>query len=87
MKYGKQELSTRVDIPFYTKAGYQQYPAETLKKNPNKQYLGYGYYHNLRYSFHYRDQIYAGITAERMQENLSLPDKIKKVMIFIHYTC
>lgn len=65
LKYGKQELSTRVDIPFYTKAGYQQYPAETLKKNPNKQYLGYGYYHNLRYSFHYRDQIYAGITAEK----------------------
>lgn len=30
LKYGKQELSTRVDIPFYTKAGYQQYPAETL---------------------------------------------------------
>lgn len=82
LKYGKQELSTRVDIPFYTKAGYQQYPAETLKKNPNKQYLGYGYYHNLRYSFHYRDQIYAGITAEK-----ALPDKIKKVMIFIHYTC
>lgn len=27
--------------------------------------MGYGYYHNLRYSFHYRDQIYAGITAEK----------------------
>lgn len=65
LKYGKQELSTRVDIPFYTKAGYKEYSAETLKKNPNKKYLGYGYYHNLRYSFHYRDQIYAGITMEK----------------------
>lgn len=43
LKYGKQELSTRVDIPFYTKAGYREYPAEILKKNPNKSYLGYGY--------------------------------------------
>lgn len=40
-------------------------PGRNFKKNPNKQYLGYGYYHNLRYSFHYRDQIYAGITAEK----------------------
>lgn len=65
LKYGKQELSTRVDIPFYTKAGYKKYPAEIMKKNPNKSYLGYGYYHNLRYCFHYSDRIYAGITAEK----------------------
>ena len=44
-KRQKQELSTRVDIPFYTKAGYQQYSAETLKKNPNKQYLGLSLIH------------------------------------------
>ena len=25
MKYGKQELSTRLDIPFYTRAGYQPF--------------------------------------------------------------
>lgn len=65
LKYGKQELSTRVDIPLYTKEGYKIHSAEALEKNPNKQYLGYGYYHNLRYSFRYRDQIYAGITAEK----------------------
>lgn len=65
LKYGKQELSTRVDIPFYTKEGYKIHSAEALEKNPNKQYLGYGYYHNLRYSFRYRDQIYAGFTAEK----------------------
>lgn len=65
MKYGKQELSTRVDIPFYVKAGYKQYSAEVLKKNPNKMYLGYGYYNNLRYRFHYRDKIEFGVTAEK----------------------
>lgn len=65
LKYSKQELSTRVDIPLYTKDGYKMHSAEALKKNPNKQYLGYGYYHNLRYSFRYRNQIYAGVTAEK----------------------
>lgn len=53
VKYGKHELSTRVDIPFYTKAGYRS------------KYLGYGFYNNVRYSFRYSDHIYIGITAEK----------------------
>ena len=53
LKYGKQELVTRFDIPFYTKKGY------------NTHYLGYGFYHNIRYSFRYADKVYAGITAEK----------------------
>lgn len=74
-------------IFLYNEGRVSTVPAETLKKNPNKQYLGYGYYHNLRYSFHYRDQIYAGITAEKDAGEPFFTDKIKKVMIFIHYTC
>ncbi len=64
LKDGRQALCARLDVPFYAKAGYKDYPAEVLKKNPNKQYMGYGYYHNLRYSFHYKDKVYAGIVAE-----------------------
>ena len=30
LKYGKQELSTRVDIPFYTRAGYQPFTFITM---------------------------------------------------------
>ena len=55
LKYGKQELSTRVDIPVYTKAGYQ-------KENG---YRGYSFYTNLRYSFRYSDKVYWGLTAEK----------------------
>ena len=55
LKYGKQELSTRVDIPVYTKVGYQ-------KENG---YRGYSFYTNLRYSFRYSDQVYWGVTAEK----------------------
>ena len=39
-KYGKHELSTRVDIPFYTRAGYQPYTSAYIQENPNKRYLG-----------------------------------------------
>ena len=39
LKYGKQELSTRLDIPFYTRAGYQPYTSEYIQENPNKRYL------------------------------------------------
>ncbi len=53
LKYGKHELSTRVDIPFYTKAGYRN------------KYLGYGFYHNVRYNFRYGNHIDIGITAEK----------------------
>ena len=55
LKYGKQELSTRVDIPVYTKVGY-------LKENG---YLGSSFYNNLRYSFRYSDKVYWGLTAEK----------------------
>ena len=55
LKYGKQELSTRVDIPVYTKAGYR-------KENG---YRGYSFYNNLRYSFRYSDKVYVGLTAEK----------------------
>ena len=55
LKYGKQELSTRVDIPVYTKVGYQ-------KENG---YLGFSFYTNLRYSFRYSDKVYWGLTVEK----------------------
>lgn len=52
-KYGKNELIARFDIPFYRRKGYE------------KEYLGPSNYHSMRYAFHYKDNIYAGITAEK----------------------
>lgn len=52
-KYGKQELLTRVDIPFYTRKGYE------------KTYLGPSLYHSLRYGFRYREQLHVGFSAEK----------------------
>ena len=65
LKYGKQELSTRVDIPFYTRAGYQPFTSAYLQENPNKRYLGPAFYHHVRYQFRYSDKVYVGLTAEK----------------------
>ncbi|MDR3118996.1 MAG: helix-hairpin-helix domain-containing protein [Mediterranea sp.] len=51
--YGKNEVLTRVDIPFYRRNGY------------STSYLGPPLYNSLRYGFRYKDRIYAGITAEK----------------------
>ena len=45
-KYNKQELLTRLDIPFNMKAGYADYDKETLAESPNKRYYGSPFYHN-----------------------------------------
>lgn len=53
LKYGKNEVLTRLDIPFYKRKGYET------------SYLGPAVYHSFRYAFRYKDQIYAGVTAEK----------------------
>ncbi len=54
LKYGKHELLTRLDIPLYRKEGYR-----------NKRYAGSSFYHSLRYGFHYKEQLYFGLSAEK----------------------
>lgn len=58
-RYGKQEALTRLDIPFYKRKAYKE-----TEKIQNR-YWGPPQYHSLRYSFRYKDNVYAGITAEK----------------------
>lgn len=53
LKYGKHQALTRLDVPFYTRKGYE------------KNYLGPSLYHSLRYSFHYSDYLQVGVTGEK----------------------
>ncbi|NDV65454.1 helix-hairpin-helix domain-containing protein [Bacteroides sp. 224] len=53
LRYGKNEVLTRFDIPFYERKGYR------------KEYLGPAIYNSLRYSFRYKDHLYTGFTAEK----------------------
>ena len=52
-KYGKNEVLTRMDIPFYKRKGYEH------------TYLGPSVYNSVKYAFRYRDQLYAGFVAEK----------------------
>ena len=52
-RYGKNEVLTRLDIPFYKRKGYEH------------TYLGPSVYNSVKYTFRYRDQLYAGGIAEK----------------------
>ena len=52
-RYGKNEVLTRLDIPFYKRNGYEH------------TYLGPSVYNSVKYTFRYRDQLYAGGVAEK----------------------
>ena len=52
MKYNRQELTTRVDIPLNQKAGYADYPENVLVDSPNKKYYGSSFYNKKGYDFY-----------------------------------
>ena len=52
-RYGKNEVLTRLDIPFYKRKGYEH------------TYLGPSVYNSVKYTFRYSDQLYAGGVAEK----------------------
>ena len=52
-KYGRNEVLTRMDIPFYKRKGYEH------------TYLGPAVYNSVKYSFRYSDRLYAGVVAEK----------------------
>ena len=52
-RYVKNEVLTRLDIPFYKRKGYEH------------TYLGPSVYNSVKYTFRYRDQLYAGGVAEK----------------------
>ena len=65
LKYGQNEFVWRSDIPFYKRAGYEEYPAEVLERSPNKVYRGDRYYHSLRYSFSDMNHLFVGLNMEK----------------------
>lgn len=67
LKYGKNELFFRVDKGLESKEGYQFMPEEDSKSDESnsKKYMGNELYNSLKYSFHYKDRIQFGLTAEK----------------------
>lgn len=64
-KQGKNEWSGRFDRTLEQKAGFASTSNDSLAIAKNKKYIGDANYYAMRYSFRYRDQIHAGITAEK----------------------
>lgn len=65
LRYSRNELTLRGDIPFYEKAGYHDYPDSILTRYPNRKYVGDRYYRSLRYSFSSLNHIEAGLNIEK----------------------
>ncbi len=64
LRHGEHEAVGRMDIPFYYRKGYYQYPPDVLEKYPNRRYLGGRFYHSLRYQYTYGTRLSAGVVME-----------------------
>ena len=65
LKYGRNELVARMDIPLYTRDGFRYHSPEELERYPNRAYKGGKLSNNLRYSFNWHNRIRFGITADK----------------------
>ena len=62
---GRSELSSRLDIPLYQRAGYAPRTQSQLNVAPSRYYMGNALYHNLRYSYRYGTRLSWGISTEK----------------------
>lgn len=62
---GRSELSTRLDIPLYQRAGYAERTQSQLDASPSRYYMGNALYHNLRYTYRYGTRLSWGVSAEK----------------------
>lgn len=61
---GRSELSSRIDIPLYSRAGHATHTQAALDAAPSRYYMGNGLYHNIRYNYRYDTRLSWGISAE-----------------------
>ena len=65
LRYGRNEMVLRIDIPLYKRDGFCYHSPDELKRYPNRAYLGNRLSHSLRYSFNWHNRIRFGITADK----------------------
>ena len=65
LRYGRNEITFRMDVPLYLRDGFREHSAEELSRYPNRSYLGGRLSGSVRYSFCWRDRIKAGFTADK----------------------
>ena len=62
---GRSELSSRLDIPLYDRAGYAPRTQTQLDAAPSRYYMGNALYHTLRYHYRYGTRLSWGISTEK----------------------
>ena len=62
---GRSELSTRLDVPLYQRAGYAQRSQSQLDASPSSYYMGNALYHSLRYTYRYGSRFSWGFSTEK----------------------
>ena len=62
---GRSELSSRLDVPLYRRAGYAPRTQSQLETSPSRYYMGNALYHNLRYTYRYGTRLSWGVSAEK----------------------
>ena len=65
IRFGRNEVVARMDIPLYIRDGFRFHSAEELERYPNRVYMGNRLSHSLRYSFNWHNRIRLGITADK----------------------
>ena len=65
LKHTQHELILRTDIPFYYKAGQQDYSDEVLAKYPNRKYRGDPLHGVFRYRLSSMNHLFAGVQMEK----------------------
>ena len=62
---GRHELTTRMNIPLYQRAGYKPRTITQLETSPSSYYTGNALYHNIRYNYRYGTDLSWGICSEK----------------------
>ncbi len=62
---GRYELHTQLDVPLYVRDGNRNHSAEELATYPNRQYLGNGLRHIVRFRYENRPFLRYGLTLEK----------------------
>ncbi|MBP5376228.1 MAG: hypothetical protein J6Y38_07855 [Bacteroidaceae bacterium] len=65
LKFGRNEVVWRTDVPFYTKEGYKLTDEKGVRKTGNKVYRGDRFHHSFRYGFSGMRHLLAGVQVEK----------------------
>jgi hypothetical protein len=65
LRYGRNEVVARCDIPLYLRDGFRYHSPQELARYPNRTYKGGRLSYSMRYSFNWHNRIRVGFAADK----------------------